>query len=539
MTGPGPARPRRPGDSLPCGLPDGRAGRMGRSRLNLIALLLAPWVLASAPGEVARAPLASPVDVPLVPYVGRLLTLDAMAGTEPVRLIFDTGGGETILSPRIAARLGCTPSGRSIGYRMSGERIALAFCADVTLTIGGVPFPHPEIGVWDVGAILPAGVPPVDGVVSLKTFAAQPFTLRLAERRLTLETGRSLGRQTAGMTRLRSRLATGTDGDELALFVRGAVNDPAWFLVDSGNLDVVQVGTHVRGAPPGAGETWDAELTLEGLPGARTTFRTRDLIYDGVLSEEFLRRWTLAIDLSGNAVWAAPIATPSGAATPSPVAADTQPARHLIYLHGRIVQDQQSARPQSPKFGAYELDAILDTFRDRGFVVRGDIRPKSDSVGTAADRVVQQVGRLIASGVAADHITVVGASMGASIALLAATRLQNPAVRFAILGACLSAEVRALVANEGKAPRGQMLAIRESSDDLTEPCPGWTPGAGDATPPMPPTPDLAVREIVVDTGLGHGFLYRPLPEWVEPVVAWANAAGRAAKTGPGSGRSGA
>jgi hypothetical protein len=26
---------------------------------------------------------------------------------------------------------------------------------------------------------------------------------------------------------------------------------------------------------------------------------------------------------------------------------------------------------------------------------------------------------------------------------------------------------------------------------------------------------------VLDTGLGHGFLFRPVPEWVEPVVAWA------------------
>lgn len=23
------------------------------------------------------------------------------------------------------------------------------------------------------------------------------------------------------------------------------------------------------------------------------------------------------------------------------------------------------------------------------------------------------------------------------------------------------------------------------------------------------------------TGLAHGFLYRPLPEWVDPVVEWA------------------
>jgi hypothetical protein len=31
----------------------------------------------------------------------------------------------------------------------------------------------------------------------------------------------------------------------------------------------------------------------------------------------------------------------------------------------------------------------------------------------------------------------------------------------------------------------------------------------------------SVRELVLETGLRHGFLYRPLPEWVEPVVEWS------------------
>jgi len=204
-------------------------------------------------------------------------------------------------------------------------------------------------------------------------------------------------------------------------------------------------------------------------------------------------------------------------------AAEPPPPRHLLYLHGRIIQEQQIARPQSPKYGYYELEKILDTFRDRGFVVSGDIRPKSASVSDAADRVVEQVRRLLASGVPADHVTVVGASMGAAIALLAAARLQNPGVRFGILGACLSESVRAFVAEEGKTLSGNMLAIREASDDLTEPCPAWTADAASATAPAPATA-LVVREIVLETGLGHGFLYRPLPEWVNPVVEWANPA---------------
>ena len=190
------------------------------------------------------------------------------------------------------------------------------------------------------------------------------------------------------------------------------------------------------------------------------------------------------------------------------------PPRHLIYLHGRIVQEQQNARPVHPRFGAYELEKILDTFRQKGFVVSGEIRPKTASVGESADRVVEQVHRLLAAGVPADHVTVVGASMGAAIAMLASARLQNADVRFCFLGHCLSESVRGLIAEEGKPPSGRLLSIREESDESTARCSPWK----DETKPGS---QLVAREIVIRTGLSHGFLYRPLPEWVGPVAEWA------------------
>jgi pimeloyl-ACP methyl ester carboxylesterase len=112
-------------------------------------------------------------------------------------------------------------------------------------------------------------------------------------------------------------------------------------------------------------------------------------------------------------------------------------------------------------------------------------------------------------------VGVVGASMGAGIALLASARLQEPGVRFAVLGACLSPNARRLVTEEGKGPCGRVLSIREKSDDFTEPCPAWE----DAQSP----PSLVVREMVLETGLAHGFLYRPLPQWLDPVVEWLEA----------------
>ena len=194
----------------------------------------------------------------------------------------------------------------------------------------------------------------------------------------------------------------------------------------------------------------------------------------------------------------------------SALAADAP--RHVIYLHGRIVQEQQSARPRNERFGYYELEAILNAFRKEGFSVTGDIRSKAATPGASADIVVKQVRELLAKGVAADHVAVVGASMGGGIALLASARLQQPAVRFAVMGVCLSQNVMALQREEGKAPAGRLLAIREGSDEYTQGCPDWKAN--------PVAPKLQASEIVLHTGLSHGFLYRPMPEWTKPVLAF-------------------
>jgi hypothetical protein len=254
---------------------------------------------------------SAPVHVALNPYTGRLVTVDVVIEGDTARLIFDTGGGETLISPEIAKRVGCDPTGRSAGFRMSGERVDFQLCYAVPVSIGGVAFEHEQLGVWDINAVLPEGVPPVDGVLSLKTFADQPITLDLGNGLLTLETAASYRDRIRDMTRLTSRLATGTDGDELDVFVRGEVDAPAWFLLDSGNLDVVQVAPHL-GDSDG---TWEHVLHVDGMPPVATSFRTRDIIYDGVLSEEFMREWVFSFDLASNEVWVKPA---NEAAGPSP-----------------------------------------------------------------------------------------------------------------------------------------------------------------------------------------------------------------------------
>jgi hypothetical protein len=192
----------------------------------------------------------------------------------------------------------------------------------------------------------------------------------------------------------------------------------------------------------------------------------------------------------------------------SDVPADVDPsARYLIYLHGRIIEDQ-GVRPTHPVFGIYEYEEILETFANRGFVVISETRPSATDVTEYAGKVVAQVKALLGAGVPPEHLTVVGFSKGGGIAILASSMLANDRVNFVFIGAC-----GPWYADRPEIePRGQLLGLREASDDLAGPCDVLFARA-------PAGSDQA--EIVLELGGGHGAFYRPHPEWVEPVVEWA------------------
>lgn len=197
---------------------------------------------------------------------------------------------------------------------------------------------------------------------------------------------------------------------------------------------------------------------------------------------------------------------------PTETASSEPPVHHLVYLHGRVVQDQQSARAVHPAFGVYDLEAIVAAFRARGFTVHAAIRPKAETIDVSAAKTATEIRALVEAGVPIERIALVGASMGASIALEAAELLAMPELRVVLLGACLAPNVEALRAAGGRGPSGRVLAVREASDENTDGCARWSERANGAA--------LQGRELEIDTGLRHGFLYRPHAAWLDPTVAW-------------------
>lgn len=182
--------------------------------------------------------------------------------------------------------------------------------------------------------------------------------------------------------------------------------------------------------------------------------------------------------------------------------------RYLIYLHGKIVE-AAGRRPTDPAFGVYEYDAILDSLRHAGFVVLSDQRPPQTDSDSFATHVAEQVDSLLRLGVAPQAITVIGFSKGGWIAILASSRLHNPAISFVFMGACGSWAFQ----RPDLHVSGRLLSLYETSDSLGVSC---APLFGQRSP------GTRVREIGLSLGLGHGSFFQPRSAWLAPAVAWAD-----------------
>ncbi|MCA1579308.1 MAG: hypothetical protein LC794_18330 [Acidobacteria bacterium] len=182
--------------------------------------------------------------------------------------------------------------------------------------------------------------------------------------------------------------------------------------------------------------------------------------------------------------------------------------RYLFYISGYIVT-AENTRPTSPKFGVYEYKKILEAFEQRGFIVISEARTQSQEIEPYAKKVAAHVRQLLEAGVPPQNITIVGASQGAWMAMLVSTYVANRDLNFVFLGACAAEDGllnlvdlygNVLFISERTDKRGSCERFREDAK-----------GVGN------------YKNLELNTGQKHGFLYRPLNEWVESVVQWAHA----------------
>ena len=262
--------------------------------------------------------LASPKPAPLAvielsshPGGTAMMTLRAKIRGQEGLFIFDTGGGISYISPGFAQLIGCRPWGQITGFMLTGQRLDMPRCDDLSFDIQGRRYPTPTAGVFDIMKFMPPNVPRIDGSIGLDTFAGRALTLSLSQQQLTIESAASLAARIRRSTQVPIRLVREAEGLALAVVVAVPTSEGmAWMEPDSGNGGANVIGKHV--APlfkldVGKKEPQPASFTIAGGVPVEGLVRINDtLIMDGNIGTRFLWKWDLTIDLSKGRAWLAP-----------------------------------------------------------------------------------------------------------------------------------------------------------------------------------------------------------------------------------------
>ncbi len=185
--------------------------------------------------------------------------------------------------------------------------------------------------------------------------------------------------------------------------------------------------------------------------------------------------------------------------------------KFLFYLHGGVVTvlGNNAINQSAPEWGPYQYLSILDSLRSRGFNVISENRREHIDDSVYVNKIVAQVDSLLQSKVPVKNILLVGASAGSHIVLLASGRIRNPKMKFVIMGGCWLetykdyADIQLF---------GKFLSIYETTDPHQS-CLSIFNERKTIT---------SIKEIKLNTGLSHGFIYKGHKAWIDPIVNWFN-----------------
>lgn len=249
---------------------------------------------------------AGPIQLTLHPYANsdlRTVTVNVNGHEGP--FIFDTGAGDTVLTPQLIQHAGCTAFGQVTGFRATGGQVISSRCGPLVLRIGDYRVDR-EVLVFDLLKLL-GNAPPVGGILGLASFAGHAVTIDLAHDRVTIETRSSLARRIRGMRPINVRITVDASGAVVPFIEARAKTGTLWLEVDSGNDGPVFLAPHAQkqlGISIPEHATQPLDLDVIGLGPIPVSAASRNLIYDGQLDPAFLRQIELTLDLEHDRAWA-------------------------------------------------------------------------------------------------------------------------------------------------------------------------------------------------------------------------------------------
>ncbi|WP_234567939.1 hypothetical protein [Rhodohalobacter sp. 614A] len=184
--------------------------------------------------------------------------------------------------------------------------------------------------------------------------------------------------------------------------------------------------------------------------------------------------------------------------------------RYVFFLHNRFLEEH-ALHESHPEYGRTEYKEILAEFEKSGLTVISEKRNGNVNAREYALGIVNQIDSLLSKGIDPQKITVVGTSKGGYIAQYVSTVAANADLNFVFVASFRNSDIEN-IPNINYC--GNVLTIYEKTDPFGE---SSIERKNNSTCEIP-----HFKEIELNTGMGHGFLFKPLKEWIEPTIKWAN-----------------
>lgn len=184
--------------------------------------------------------------------------------------------------------------------------------------------------------------------------------------------------------------------------------------------------------------------------------------------------------------------------------------RYIFFLHNKFIEENDLSVAH-PEYGKAEYNEILASFRKDNFIIFSEKRSKNTNAAEYAEKIVEQIKKLIKKGISPNKITIIGTSKGGYIAQYVSSYLANPDVNFVFIGCFRDIDIQEIPDINFC---GNILTIYEKSDIY-----------GVDAIKRKETSKLKInhfKQIELNTNLKHGFLYKALDEWILPSKKWAN-----------------
>lgn len=185
-------------------------------------------------------------------------------------------------------------------------------------------------------------------------------------------------------------------------------------------------------------------------------------------------------------------------------------------MHGAWIERYGRNKPH-PKHGYYEYDRIVDYFSQKGFIVISEARSGNISTEVYARKIASQIKDLLNQGVPPQNITIIGHSKGGIMTLIVASLLENPKINYVVMAGCGKKGTRFRPKYEEflskYSPRlsGKILSTYDSSDRV----------AGSCQEAFDKAKNIKSKEVILNTGKGHGIFYYPDPNWTKEIIKWS------------------